>query len=280
MKMFMNDEFAMYVYQKHIESILNRFKKEKRFPCLSVGKLTSNCNRRNFYGIKDMYDGIEPQFDRDSIIRMTMGQVLHESFILSDKAEWHLVYNKIYGHIDEYFSEAKILVEKKTTITEIPGWKQTLTKSKDRFKYMPNEEWENQLRYYYLLIQKGKVVGTNKPANPDQINMVKRVYVIFYRPDLDHMLQPYVVPVLMRGQKWTIPYIEEELFDKVEEIETCLKEKTIPMRVPSPYRCQYCPYMVRCYVQDKVEGDDEIPEDMRISLGKRSLEAEIQELKA
>lgn len=280
MKMFMNDEFAMYVYQKHIESILQRFKKEKRFPCLSVGKLTSNCNRKNFYGIRDMYDGIEPQFDRDSIIRMTMGQVLHDSFILSDKAEWHLVYKDIYGHIDEYFLDAKILIEKKTTINEIPGWKQTLAKNKNRFKYMPNEEWENQLRYYYLLIQKGKEVKTKKPANPDGVNMVKRVYVLFYRPDLDHMLQPYVVPVPMMGEKWTIPYIEDEILDKVEEIEKCLENKTRPRRVPSPYRCQYCSHMVECYVQDKKPGDDELPEDIRVSLGKRSLEAEIQELKA
>ena len=116
MKMFTNDPFAMFIYQKYMESVVDRFKKEKRFPCYSVGKLTSGCNRKNYYKIKDMFDGKEEDYDSISIQRMVMGQIIHDNFTLSDHVEWHLVYNGIYGHVDEYFSDAKMLLEKKTTI--------------------------------------------------------------------------------------------------------------------------------------------------------------------
>lgn len=275
-KIFTNDEFAMYVYQKHVEAVMNRFKKEKRFPCLSVGKLTAGCNRKNFYGIKDMYDGVEPSFNAESIIRMVMGTVLHDNFILSDKAEWHLVYNDIYGHIDEYFPETKILIEKKTTLEEIPGWKQKTAKGGKRFLYMPGEEWENQLRYYYLLIQKGKEVKSGDSANPDNVNMVKRVYVLYYKAGVENLLHPYIVPVLMTGEKWTIPFIEDELMAKKEEIEECLVSGNIPPRRMNPTRCSYCQYVIRCYHKD---ADDEIPESIKFALGKRPKLAKMQELK-
>ena len=274
-KIFTKDDFAMYVYQKHVESILNRFKKERRFPCISVGKLTSGCNRKNYYGIKDMYDGIEKDYDRDSITRMVMGTIIHDSFILSDKAEWHLVYNDVYGHIDEYLSDARILIEKKTTLDEIPGWKQAMTKDGKRFRYMPGEEWENQLRYYYLLIQKGKEVETGKLANPDGLNMVKRCYVVYYRAYMDNLFHPYIVPVPMTSNKWSIPFIEEELMGKKEEVEACLKSNMIPPRRVSPGKCDICDYKLRCYYKEDVD----VPESIQFALGKRPALAKAQELR-
>jgi len=278
-KMFTDDPFSMMIFQKHIESIIGAFKKEKRFPCISVGKLTAGCNRKNFYGIKDMYDGIEKDYDSESMWRMTMGTVLHDYFILSDKAEWHLVYEDVYGHIDEYFSDTKVLIEKKTTMNEIPSWKQTVIKTGGkRFKWLPGEEWETQLRYYYLLLQKGKDVKTGVPANEDGKNMVTRVYVLYYSPSKEYFFTPMIIPVLMQGDKWTIPYIEEEMMSKKEEIESCLKKKTVPLRNMSPYRCGYCDYKIRCFYKDKDE-DDVIPEDIRNLLGKRSEMAKTRELK-
>lgn len=275
-KIFTDDDFAVYVYEKHIEAIMNRFKHEKRFPCYSVGKLTSSCNRKNFYGIKDMLSGVTKEFDREGIVRMTMGAVIHDAFVLSDKAEWHLVYNDIYGHIDEYFEDAKILIEKKTTLDDIPGWKQTKAKGGQRFMYMPGEEWENQLRYYYLLIQKGHEVDTGKPANPDKINMVKRVYVLYYKADVDNLMQPYVVPVPMVGEKWNLDFIEAELLSKKEEIEMCLENGTVPQRRVNPNKCSYCPYILRCYYKDKTT---DLPSSIKYALGKRSPLAKAQELR-
>ena len=279
-KMFTNDPFAMFIYQKHLESIVGAFKKEKRFPCISVGKLTSSCNRKNFYGIKDMYDGIEKDFDSESIFRMSMGTILHDCFILSDKAEWHLVYNEVYGHIDEYFSDTKILIEKKTTMSEIKSWKQaTIKTGGERFKWLPGEEWETQLRYYYLLLEKGIDVKTRKPANIDGGTMVNRIYVLYYKPDKDYFFSPMIVPVLMRGDKWEIPYIEEEMMSKKEEIETCLANKTVPIKNMSPYRCGYCDYKIRCHYRDKGKSEL-IPEEIRNIMGKRTDFAKTRELKA
>lgn len=276
--MFVKDPFSNYIYQKHLEALMNRFKKEKRFPCYSVGKLVYACNRRNFYGIKDMFDGIEKDFDRESLIRMTMGQIMHDSFELSEKAEWHLVYNDIYGHVDEYFPDTKILIEKKTTMNEIPSWKQTLNKSGgDRFRYLPGEEWENQLRYYYLLIQKGKEVKTGNPANPDNDKMVRRIYVLYYSMDVDTMLYPFIVPVPMNSDKWDLAYIEEEIMAKKQEIEDHLLAETVPDRYMSPFKCPYCPYMVRCFYKDSVGA--EVPEAIKRAMGKRTPLAKTMELK-
>lgn len=285
-KMFENDPFAKWLYKKHMESIIDRFKSEKRFPCYSVGKLTSACNRKNFYVIKDMYDGKDGDFDSMSIQRMVMGVILHDSFVMSDKAEWHLVYEDIYGHIDEYFSDAKILAEKKTTLDAIAPWKQYLNKpGGDRFKYLPGEEWENQLRYYYLLLQKGKDVKTREPANPDNEQMVKRVYVVYYTVNIDNekptnaeIFTPMIIPVHMTGRKWDIGTIEDELIGKKLEIETCLDEKRVPMRNMSQYRCGYCPYKVRCFSKDKDKTDD-LPDEIRDMLGKRPPLAKARELK-
>ena len=286
MKMFTNDPFAMFIYQKYMESVVDRFKKEKRFPCYSVGKLTSGCNRKNYYKIKDMFDGKEEDYDSISIQRMVMGQIIHDNFTLSDHVEWHLVYNGIYGHVDEYFSDAKMLLEKKTTLEAIADWKQTLNKpGGDRFRYMPGEEWENQLRYYTLLIQKGKDVNTKKPANENNEIMVKRVYVLYWSvavdkedPERGFMFTPYIVPVHMEGSKWDISVIDDELTGKKEEIEECIANKTVPMRNLSPYRCPYCEYKVRCFHKDK-DKDGELPEEVRERLGKRTPMAKAQELK-
>jgi len=273
-KMFLDDDFAVYVYEKHIEAIIKRFKKEKRFPCYSVGKLVYGCNRRNFYIIKDMFDGVQENWDRESIIRMVMGTVLHDAFVMSDKAEWHIEYKNIFGHIDEYFPEARILVEKKTTLEEIPGWKQTKAKTGQKFLYLPTEEWENQLRYYYLLLQKGIDVKTKKPTNPDGVDMVKRVYVVYYQPSLESLMQPYIVPVPMVGPKWEIPFIEHELLSKKREIEECLKKGTVPPRTINPNKCAVCPYMYRCFYED---GGSELPESLKYQLGARVPEVVAQE---
>jgi hypothetical protein len=279
-KMFTNDPFAMYIYKKHIESIVGAFKKEKRFPCISVGKLISSCNRKNFYGIKDMYDGIEKDYDSESMFRMVMGTILHDYFILSDKSEWHLVYNDVYGHIDEYFPDTKILIEKKTTMQDIPAWKQSVVKTGgERFKWLPGEDWETQLRYYYLLLQKGQDAKTGEPANTDGSKMVNRVYVLHYKPDVEYFFTPMIIPVLMQGNKWEIPFIEEEMMSKKEEIEQSLKNKTVPLRNMSPYKCGYCEYKVRCFYKDKGEGEV-IPEEIRNLMGKRSDLAKTRELKA
>ncbi len=285
-KMFENDPFAQYLYKKHMESIIDRFKSEKRFPCYSVGKLTSSCNRKNFYTIKDMYEGKSGDYDSMSIQRMIMGVILHDSFVMSDKAEWHLVYEEIYGHIDEYFSEVKMLVEKKTTLNEIAHWKQYLNKpGGDRFKYLPGEEWENQLRYYTLLLNKGREVSTGNLANPDNDVMVKRVYVCYYTINIDpekpnnaEIFTPMIVPVHMEGRKWDLSYIEDELLTKKLEIEACLAEKRVPMRNMSQYRCGFCPYKVRCFYKDK-DKTDELPDEIRDLLGRRPPLAKARELK-
>jgi len=287
-KMFVKDPFSNYIYQKQLEGLMARFKKETRFPCYSVGKLTYACNRRNFYGVKDMFDGVFQDFDREGIVRMTMGQIMHDSFELSPKAEWHLAYNDIYGHIDEYFPDTKILMEKKTTMNEIKQWKQTLNKAGgDRFRYLPGEEWENQLRYYYLLIQKGKEVHTDDKgkkfvsdvlANPKKELMVRRTYVLYYcSTDIDSILQPFIIPVPMNADKWNLDFIEEELFSKKQEIEDHLLAKSVPARYMSPFKCPYCPYMLRCFHTDT--DDEEIPADIKQRLGKRTVEAKAMEMK-
>lgn len=276
-KMFTQDPFSNFIYKKHLESIVARFKRETRIPCYSVGKFTSGCNRRNFYSIKDMFDNIEPDLDKESVVRMTTGQIYHDSFILSPKPEWHLVYNEIYGHVDEYFSDVKVLVEKKTTMQDIPGWKQTLNKDKNGFLYLPGEEWENQLRYYYLLISRGDDVETGKPVNPTGEPMVRHVYVLYYTPSVEDILQPYIIPVSMEKETWTLNYIESELFSKKDEVEKCMKEHILPNRRVSPYKCPECPYLVRCFFEDK-ETKDELPEEVRVALGKRSIKAKAQEL--
>jgi CRISPR/Cas system-associated exonuclease Cas4 (RecB family) len=285
-KMFTNDPFAMYIYEKHIESIIDKFKKEKRFPCYSVGKLTSGCNRMNFYKIKDSFSGVDKDYGSQEILRMVMGVILHDTFELSDKAEWHLVYEDIYGHVDEYFADTKILMEKKTSLSEIAPWKQALNKAGgDHFKYLPGEEWENQLRYYALLLQKGIDFKTKKPANENNEVMVRRVYVLYYtiyinpeEPDKDVLFSPMIVPVPMTGPKWDINMIEMELIGKKEEIEECLTNKTVPPRNISPYRCPYCDYKVRCFYKDK-DKDGELPEEIRGLMGKRSPLAKAQEFK-
>jgi hypothetical protein len=279
-KMFVNDPFSNYIYQKHLEALMARFKKEKRFPCYSVGKLIYACNRRNYYGIKDMFDGVEKDYDREGIVRMTLGTIMHDEFELSDKAEWHLVYEEVYGHVDEYFSDTKILIEKKTTMEEIPYWKQKVVKGGGRFMYMPGEEWENQLRYYYLLIQKGTEVETGNLANPNKEKMVRRVYVLYYSMNIDDMLYPYIIPVPMISDKWNLEYIEEEMLGKKDEIENCIANDTIPDRNMSPSKCPYCPYMLRCFHKDKEDDDEDVPEEIRLALGKRSKLAKAQELKA
>lgn len=276
--MFVKDPFSNYIYKEHLEALMGRFKKEKRFPCYSVGKLIYACNRRNYYGIKDMFDGIEQDFDREGIIRMTMGQIMHDSFEMSEKAEWHLVYSDVYGHVDEYFPETKILLEKKTTMQEIASWKQTLNKSGgDRFRYLPGEEWENQLRYYYLLIQKGTDVKTGKLANPDGERMVRRTYVLYYSTTVDSLLQPFIVPVHMTADKWNLDYIEEEMLGKKEEIEQCIANKIVPARYMSPFKCSYCPYMLRCFHKDK--DDEDVPAAIKQALGKRTALAKAREMK-
>jgi hypothetical protein len=268
----------MWLYERHNEAVMERFRREKRFPCISVGRLVSVCNRRNYYDVKDMYDGVDQDYGADEIIRMTMGQMLHDSIVLSDHAEWHLVYEDVYGHVDEYFPDMKILIEKKTTMDAIDSWKQTLDKvGGTRFKWLPGPEWENQLRYYALLLQKGTDVKSGKPANENGETMVKKCYVVYYKPDAEYMFAPMIIPVPMIGDKWNMDSIEEEMINKKTEIETCMKENTMPLRYASESRCPRCPYLLRCFGRDKVKKG-EIPEEIRLALGKRSPLAKAQEM--
>ena len=140
-------------------------------------------------------------------------------------------------------------------------------------------------RAIHKSLQKGIDIKTKKPANEHNEVMVKRVYVLYYtvsinpeEPDKDVLFSPMIVPVHMEGPKWDINMIEMELVGKKTEIEECLDKGTVPPRGLSPYRCPYCDFKVRCFYKDR-DKNEEIPEEIRGLMGKRSPMAKAQELK-
>jgi len=175
---------------------------------IHVSDLIYDCMRKAYY-----WKIHPPVIDIKSAMRMAIGKAIHEiPFFSSTGHELEVEMDGIYGHIDEYLEDFKMIIDKKTC------------------RSIPREPYPHHVKQ----VEMYGVMLTEKGYDVEKLGVI---YIDVVSPDV-------------KAYSWTPMFdpqlLKEEMLLKRDILLEALKTGVPPPRHVS-WECYYCPFANQCF---------------------------------